>query len=63
MQTGSMNKLARPECTQCSGDGAIRMARSLVLSRHFEVPAPSGKTGAPGFMWLRCEACGGEGRR
>lgn len=63
MQTGSMNKLARPECTQCAGAGKIRVARSLANQSEFGTTPPPGQGDAPGFKWVFCGACGGEGRR
>jgi DnaJ-class molecular chaperone len=61
MQSPGMNKLARPTCRQCQGDGAIRLPRTHEMIA--EVSTPIGKSNAPGFKWVACQACGGEGRR
>lgn len=63
MQTSDMNKLARPDCPQCGGAGKIRVARSLENQAEFGMTPPPGQTNAPGFKWVNCGACGGDGKR
>lgn len=60
---GQMNKLAAPMCTACAGDGVVIVPRSLTLPPDAPIEHPRAVKAGAGFVWVRCAACQGSGRR